>query len=395
MNPKQLNFAGDSLINFGGNLKTLGEGRIGGELVIFGSKDLSGDVFTKNTDFGFKDGDETPIYLNHRLPLKTRDGQFVTVKEKIGIGTLKMTDDAVLIDAILYNREQYEKALDAMGWSSGTAAHLMEREVKDGVTWVKTWPLKLDASITPIPCEPSTKVVSLKSYLDSLEVEPPPFAVKGLLANELAKRKQSAYDIWYGLTMVIEKIAEAAESATELNLTGAPLDVRALVAEAVNEFGPLFIETAVAQINEYARGESDQEHFWLKSLDHLGALVSGAPLLDHSDAVVSAVEEYANQSNALKAALAAYTQRINDKQKFRAETKAGRVISQANRDRMGAACAKIKDAMDAMQGVHDDLDSLVVSTSPKSNEPDDEMQKSLARKAVAEYLFLQQRQWAA
>jgi hypothetical protein len=156
----------DVMVNFGGGIKSLEGNKIGGYLVLFSdekSPDLAGDFFTKDTDFGIEDGAKSYLWFNHRRPIKTKDGKSIIVKEKIGEGELKMDDKGVFIEAVLYNRKQYEEALSAMGWSSGTAAHLVEREKKGTANFIKQWFLGMDASVTPIPCEPRTAVQSLKS----------------------------------------------------------------------------------------------------------------------------------------------------------------------------------------------------------------------------------------
>jgi len=73
-------------------------------------------------------------------------------------------------------RDDYERAVYSlveagkMGLSSGTAPHLVEREPQaNGSHKITRWPLGLDASITPIPAEPRTSVVALKTYLDMSE----------------------------------------------------------------------------------------------------------------------------------------------------------------------------------------------------------------------------------
>lgn len=161
----------ETLVNFGGEVKAVDADKIGGYLVLFSdatSPDLKGDYFDKTTDFGAVDGMKTAVYLNHRMPLKTKDKKYIAVREKIGEGTLKMDDKGILIEAILFNRKEYEDGLAAMGWSSGTAAHLTDREKKGDASFIKTWPLGLDASMTPRPCEPKT-VISLKSYMEESE----------------------------------------------------------------------------------------------------------------------------------------------------------------------------------------------------------------------------------
>jgi len=165
----------ETLVRFGGAIKAMDDGHIGGYLVTFSDPDhpdLDGDFFNADTDFGIDDGAKTAVYLNHRLPMPTRDGKSVAIKEKIGEGTLTKDANGIMIDAILYNREQYQEALDALGWSSGTAGHLVEYEAVEGkATWIKTWPLGLDGSITPSPAEPRNSVIPLKSLSDLL----PPF----------------------------------------------------------------------------------------------------------------------------------------------------------------------------------------------------------------------------
>lgn len=160
----------------GSALKSLANGHIGGYLVTFGSPeqtDLMGDFFTADTDFGFEETLKTAVYFNHRLPLKTRAGDYFVIKSKIGEATLSKDEQGILIDAILYNRAEYEAALDALGWSSGTAEHLIEAEKIGKSYWLKTWPLGLDASITPTPAEPRNTVLPLKSLLaDAIIVIP-------------------------------------------------------------------------------------------------------------------------------------------------------------------------------------------------------------------------------
>lgn len=152
----------------GSAVKLLDNGHIGGYLITFGAPDqtdLMGDFFTKDTDFGFEGEIKTAVYFNHRLPLKTRGGDFFVIKSKIGEATLTKDERGILIDAILFNRAEYEAALSALGWSSGTAEHLVEAEQVGKSYWLKSWPLGLDASLTPTPAEPRNSVIPLKSLL--------------------------------------------------------------------------------------------------------------------------------------------------------------------------------------------------------------------------------------
>lgn len=155
-------------IAHGSAVKALDNGHLGGYLVTFGAPDqtdLAGDFFTKDTDFGFEDEIKTAVYFNHRLPLKTRGGDFFVIKSKIGEATLTKDERGILIDAILFNRAEYEAALAALGWSSGTADHLVEAEPVGKAYWLKSWPLGLDASLTPTPAEPRNSVIPIKALL--------------------------------------------------------------------------------------------------------------------------------------------------------------------------------------------------------------------------------------
>lgn len=169
----------DTLIYGGDVVKSYSNGHIGGYLVRFGSPeqtDLAGDYFTPASDFGIVHGAKTAIYFNHRMPFKTRDGRSLQIKEQIGEGTLSVDRTGVFIDAVLYNREQYKQVLDSLGWSSGTAAHLVDRVAVSGkAAFLKKWPLGLDASLTPGPCEPRAAAIPLKAYTSQetlLEIGP-------------------------------------------------------------------------------------------------------------------------------------------------------------------------------------------------------------------------------
>lgn len=159
----------DTLIYYGGSVKALGGGKVGGYLVLFSGAadpDLSGEYFTKSTDF-FLDADQprAVILYDHGLDptLKAR---------KLGRGDLKVDDVGVWLEAQLTLRDDYEKAIYAMaeagklGWSSGSAPHLVEREKIKKSVEIKSWPI-VEASLTPQPVEPRTAAITLKSYREA------------------------------------------------------------------------------------------------------------------------------------------------------------------------------------------------------------------------------------
>jgi hypothetical protein len=141
----------------GAALKAVETGDVEGLLVVFGNPDavdLENEFFTRDTDFGRLR--ETPIWLNHAQPVKTPGG-VILIEEPVGYGALEMTDEGVIIRGLLEAKYRYlAQIASEMGWSSGTAAHLVMREAVGKATYIKRWLLGLDASITPTPAEPRT-----------------------------------------------------------------------------------------------------------------------------------------------------------------------------------------------------------------------------------------------
>jgi len=171
--PPETNLNDDMLIAYGGAVKALGEGRIQGYLVRFTDAehlDLEGEFFDARTDYDIKAGERTSIYYHH--------GQEKMLgRRKIGEGALKIDEVGVWLEGQLDLRDGYEQAIyrmseqGKMGFSSGTATHLIEREPEGKGTHITRWPLRLDASLTPTPAEPSTQVLTLKAY-KAMEHEP-------------------------------------------------------------------------------------------------------------------------------------------------------------------------------------------------------------------------------
>jgi len=158
----------EQLISYGSTVKALGDGKVAGYLVRFTSPDeldLEGEYFDAETDYDFKDGERTALYYHH--------GSDKTVgRRKIGDGVLTMKDAGVWLEGQLEMRDGYERAIAGMadkerlGFSSGTAPHLVEREpIEDGKGYhITRWPLRLDASLTPTPADPGNRVMTLKTY---------------------------------------------------------------------------------------------------------------------------------------------------------------------------------------------------------------------------------------
>ncbi len=196
------------LASYGTAVKDGDNGHIGGRCVVFSNPqnaDSTGDYFDRETELDAHVGMTGPIYLHHTLPLKTGDG-VKRISMKIGEATITDIDDeGVEVDGILYDHlvkshdkwtrrlmKTIKKAIksSAMGWSTGTAAHLVMREKVGDATHIKRWPLGLDFSITPTAAGVMQSVaVEMKSIpytefllddtLDEPEVEPESAASAG------------------------------------------------------------------------------------------------------------------------------------------------------------------------------------------------------------------------
>jgi len=149
-------------IYFGGQVKALGDNRVGGYLVRFSSAadpDLVKDFFTKDTEFGTN---TTPPTLYHH-------GLDPVLKSRIvGTSEWKIDSDGVWIEAQLSLRDAYERHImklvreGKLGWSSGAVGHAVEREKVGESNWLKTW-LIGEASLTPAPADPKNSAMPIKS----------------------------------------------------------------------------------------------------------------------------------------------------------------------------------------------------------------------------------------
>jgi HK97 family phage major capsid protein len=141
----------------GGTVKAAPDGKISGWLVRFSdgsNHDLQGEYFTKSTDFGHLE--DVNVLYHHGLD--------ETIKLNLAVpGSIKKFDEGIWIDSQLDLSDRYQNAVmklinkGALGWSAGTAPHLVETVKKEnGAHEIKRFPLGLDASLTPTPAEPTT-----------------------------------------------------------------------------------------------------------------------------------------------------------------------------------------------------------------------------------------------
>ncbi|MBV6425325.1 MAG: hypothetical protein NAOJABEB_03142 [Steroidobacteraceae bacterium] len=257
----------DMLIAFGNEVKALGAGRVGGYLVRFGDQtatDLEGDFFTAQTDFDIEFPAQATVYYNHGFDP-------VLKRRKLGRADLRADDAGIWVEAQLAIRDEYEQAIYAMaedgklGWSSGTAPHLVEREDVGAAKMITRWPLGLDASLTPTPAEPRNTVVSIKSIFQDVEAEGVAGAEVTISAPREADTSTDMADD------AGQQETKTMSDETIVTQTEQPADIDALVnakvAEAINAKVAEAIKALAAQppvndvpidvphFNKYGRGD--------------------------------------------------------------------------------------------------------------------------------------------
>ena len=166
----------DVLTSFPDAIKSDRLGYVKGYLVRFGdskSADLEGDYFTQSTDYGFpmESGKRVPLNVYYHHGMDAQVG-----KKSIGTGFIKMDDTGLWYEAQLDLADEYGSMIaklckqGKMGFSSGAAAHLVERKSMGGAAEITRWPIA-EASITPTPAEYRNSVKSLEEYYGMGEME--------------------------------------------------------------------------------------------------------------------------------------------------------------------------------------------------------------------------------
>ena len=166
----------DVLTSFVDGIKSDRLGHVKGYLVRFGDSkatDLEGDYFTKATDYGFplEEGKRVPLNVYYHHGMDSQVG-----KKSIGSGYIKMDAEGLWYEAQLDMADEYGKMIaklckqGKMGFSSGAAAHMVERKSMGGASEIIRWPIA-EASITPTPAEFRNSVKSLEEYYGMGEME--------------------------------------------------------------------------------------------------------------------------------------------------------------------------------------------------------------------------------
>lgn len=353
----------DVLISFGEAVKALPNGKVGGYLVRFSSAadpDISAarDFFTKSTDFDLARNDKVTVYYDHGLDSTLK-------KRKLGTGEMKMDEVGVWVEAQLNLRDEYEQQIFQMaqngklGWSSGTAMHLVTRKAVDGANEILTWPLGLDASLTPTPAEPRNNAVGIKKIMKLGEYAQKNNARKALFEENLSEAI-GVWDLASALMRSLEDIAEASDASADLSQT---FDKAAAIDEVLAEFNARLRPWAERYVENCCGDESNVYMLSLdasrKSLERLsGKLENDMPIDEHSRIAETAVEGFAKHAGTLSGVVKSMAERW--KARNEARIKSGRVISAANKARIDSACNTMKACADSILSCHDEMRSLIV-----------------------------------
>lgn len=438
----------DSMVYFGGSIKALDEsGKVGGYLVRFSDgtqKDLSGEYFADDTYLGAHEGDGVDTVFHHGRPIKLAPGVAQKTASEIDalrdhfFAPVKTKRDAVGIwaETVLNMADEYEKAVfglvkaNKLGWSSGAVGHLVKTEADGKIT---RWPIG-EASITPTPCEPLNRALTIKSldavkyepieseaipaatdkpktktlaaklnqHIDDLvddkgrtresiiskmareagmdtkaveailaDTEPRPtdaklkaFArvldvnveslkasarndyaqtIKGMFEEALAEETPSRWELESVYCKIIKRLANAAAAA---QMAGVKFDLAAKIQEATTEYTALLQAHALAQIESWMQDGADDD-FYLKSVVDTAESVKALAASDldtHSQLTVSVLREIATRFRG----------------NHEGRIKAGRVLSEKNRQRIGGL-------LEQMKAVEDDLRKLLDESMPMAS----------------------------
>lgn len=275
----------DELLFFGDAVKALGGGRVGGYLVRFSTAsdpDLAGDFFTPETDFDLQPETKAAIYFDHGLDP-------VIKKRVLGRSTMKVDEVGVWVEGVLDMRDDYERSIYALaeqgklGWSSGTAPHLVERKKVAGANHITRWPLGLDNSLTPTPCEFRNAAVSLKRYSEERAATKNVFEEAVAERSEaLAERARHIGELTETLLSLLYQLQWVVMSASGTDLR---LDIAARVDEILSGFMAAARPAALRLVGVGDEGSAKSAGDASTINNSYGKLAVSLPLLTHSKAV--------------------------------------------------------------------------------------------------------------
>lgn len=186
----------NTLVSFGGAVKSLGRRGFSGLAIIFNSIDRTGESFSPDVDMELKGRSSLPTYWRHSLDEKIGN-------QKLADASFEVSSQGLYVEGEFLRFGGFEKdlmsAIDQglLGFSTGSASHLVRTKQRGGFTEIMAWPV-VDLSLTETPCEPKARVQPLKSL-------PPEFSLKALLANhDCNERVERAVQRYFSLRAEFE-----------------------------------------------------------------------------------------------------------------------------------------------------------------------------------------------
>jgi phage head maturation protease len=283
------------LIHFGETVRETAPGVVSGLLLKFNTPDtadLYDTVFSKSTDYMLDEG------LNIRVMYK--HGRDKTLgRSVLGIGTLRMDEVGLWVDAQIKERDKYESAIKKLiadgklGWSSATSEHLyearrMKKKNKFGrqVSEILSWGI-VEASLTPSPAgEDTGAVYTMREFMRAEDDATSDSDESGnMYENAIAKYTPSRWELESTLCKLVEQIAMMARMAQQ---TGGEFDYEAKVEECLVGYHKVMKFHVVNQISDWLKVSSLDEsgRFYLRSF-----AIEDTDLTTHTRSVADAVTD--------------------------------------------------------------------------------------------------------
>ena len=251
----------DNLIYYGGAVKALGDGKVGGYLVRYSGPedpDLVADFFDNLSDLGAASikGAQIPVYYQHGY-------DEVLKSKRLAFGESIPDDVGIWLQTQLDLRDEYEKGLYAMAeagklaYSSQAAGTLVVRTPVGKSNHVDVWPIA-EASLTPTPAEWRNVVLPVKSLYDNLPVQEtePDITEEDIMTEEVkAEVKQvEPVDIQAIIDAAVKATVESMKQAEEPKPKGGVkvIEDEADKAARLNPFKPTEFFKAVYRAEVYS-----------------------------------------------------------------------------------------------------------------------------------------------
>lgn len=374
----------ESVIYFGGPLKALDEsGKVGGQLVRVtnpSDRDLTGEWFSAKTYYGPRDGDGADVIFHHGIPLKKGWEKYASHVFTNPVKT-KRNELGLWAETVLNLADEYEKTVyqlvkaGKLGWSSGSTARLVRKTV-DGE--IIRWPI-VEASLTYAPAEPRNRTASIKSveWLQEIgdidEIKSEEVGTDDEFFQPIAPEIKAEWTTAYINDLPDSSFAYVEPGGTkDGDGKTVPRSLRHFpYKDSDGKLDEAHVKNALARIpqsNVSDEAKSKALAIIRRAAKTLGIEVQSGKSLtftEHFLSVVTAVEEHTKTAGALVEDVTTMTERIRDRLEFR-ETKDGRTLAVAHRERLTEATTNLATLIDLLTGIKGSFDELAEASKPKA-----------------------------